>query len=52
MGSIEYEDPEKEDPLRKRRPPTKMKTHYENKDPYENELMDQLLSFNCTKSCL
>ena len=43
-GSIENEDPENEDPLRKRRPPTKTKTPYENegplqktKTPYENE---------------
>ena len=45
IGSIENEDPENEDPktyenedpLRKRRSPTKTKTPYENEDTYENE---------------
>ena len=45
-GSYENEDPEdedlrppyeNEDPLRKRRPPTKTKTPYENEDPHQNE---------------
>ena len=33
-GSIENEDPENEDPLRKRRPPTKTKTSDEDEDPF------------------
>ena len=41
LGRYENEDIrppyENEDPLRKRRSPTKTKTHYENEDPYENE---------------
>ena len=41
LGWYENEDLrppyENEDPLRKRRSPTKTKTHYENEDPYENE---------------